>query len=296
MSESTGDAAGLVPDLLSAGAFARRPASWVAVRDGRFFKIPRVSNSLEADAQSSAALEQAVEEYESTALLARISDDVVRHLDFVRECACLVMPELAGPELLAEVRRARRSGEAARLVEEGCGVLARIHRGSASAVGGLPRYDYAGDAFLPAAPEQLEAIARADPMIVCGGFEIRNLMRDASGRLRFFDPHHVWLGIAEHDLMRYVVSALMLDWGRRLGRGLWSGFSLEGCIAAYGRERGVAVDRQLGAYAFRLCAAMRRAHAMRRVREAPVWMRGLMHLYTLVFFGQMDRWAAKHGL
>lgn len=296
MSESAGDAADLVPDLVRAGAFTRRPASWVTVRDGRFFKIPRVSNSLEADAQSSAALEQAVEQYESTGLLARISDDVVRHVDFVRECACLVALELPGPELLAEVRRARRSGEAACLVEEGCGVLARIHRGAPSAIGGLPPYDYANDAFLPAAPEQLDAIARADPMIVCGGFEIRNLMRDASGRLRFFDVHHAWLGIAEHDLMRYVVSVLMLNWGRRLVRGPWSGFSLEGCIGAYERERGVAVDRALGAYSFRLCAAMRRSHAARRVAQSPIWMRGLMHLYLLVFFGQVDRWAAKHGL
>ncbi len=57
---------------------------------------------------------------------------------------------------------------------------------------------------------------------------------------------------AEHDLLRYVVSVLMLSWGRRLSRGPWSGFSLAGCIGAYERERGVAVDRALGAPHFEM--------------------------------------------
>lgn len=275
---------------IASRTFTKRQLSWTAISDGYFLKIARRSDDPEQDMVDPGAQREIEEEFRLTTLLSSLTDDVLPPIAELP--GCLVARAIDGIDLRDEIRLARddvtgvnrRLGEAIR-------VCAAIHAGTARVDGELSVHDYRADPFLPA-PREIVEIARGRPArVVCRGLEVRNFIRDrATGRLRFIDPHEVVLGMPEEDVTRFVVSVLMLRWGRPHFGMPWTRFSLQSVLGAY-RECGLSLDPRLLDYAMRLNVEMRRHHAVLAARRTPLLLRPAALAYVRTFFSRLDRWS-----
>ncbi len=202
---------------------------------------------------------------------------------------------LAGDDLSALLRRRDPSGPSA--LEAAMALAGRLHRAGGAALAGLPVHDYAGDPYRPAPPAIVARLRARPRTLVVRGFEVRNLMTDRpGGALRFFDPHEIVLGAPEEDVTRFLLSLLMLNWGRHAKALAWKRFDAARLIGVYEAASGVPLDRELLAYTFALNAAMRRAHGRRAAAELGGWQAWAAALYGRAYFWQIGNWGRRHGI
>jgi hypothetical protein len=282
--------------LLRAGAFARRPASWVAASGEWFYKIPRRSANCSVDIDDARAVADARVEFEQAALLAE--HDAAVNPPIVRERACLVYPRIEGDDLMDRLRRGASGREAQALCEEAIALCGRLHRIEPGSLKRVAHHDYRADPFVPAPEAVLRRIRRRGLRLVVRGFEARNFRMDAGrGCLVFFDPHELVQGAPEEDFTRFVLSLLMIGWGRRGRPTAWTQFDLDSLSAAYERASGEPLDPALARYGFDLNLRMRRTHAHRAIaamRAGP--MRLAATAYAWSHFRQIDAWRRRHEL
>jgi len=110
----------------------------------------------------------------------------------------------------------------------------------------------------------------------------------------FFDPQHVYLGMPEDDVARFVISLLMINWGQGGGVTLWQGFDVEDLLAAYEDAAGFLLDGTLLTYFLRETIAMRRHFAQKALRNMAGARRVIGRPYLAGYFMQLNHWAANH--
>jgi hypothetical protein len=283
-----------IRELIGAGQFSRRFLSWVCVRESYFLKIPRVHGEIEADLRDGAA--EAEREYRLTRQLAEHLDGMIDPPLRLIE-ACIVKRRLTGADLWALASREGATPRVRTAIVDGVKMAARLHLLDPGAVPGLPVHDYADDPYLPA-PERLRDRLRRHPRtIVLTGLEVRNFKQAcAGGPWQFFDPHRAVLGAPEDDFARYVLSLLMITWGRHARCRIWTRFDYGELVRAYEAERGDALDRELLAYMFQRNIAMRRFEVRGSTRDLPWMMQAAARAYEALFFWQVGMWGSRHGL
>lgn len=283
-----------IRDLIRGACFSARRWSWVCARDRYFLKIPRVAGQLGPDLSASRA--EAQGEFRLTQQLTRQLDGLVdaplRLID-----ACIVKRRLQGPDLWHLARREGGTSEVQAALAQGLVLAARLHRLDPATVPDLPVHDYAQDSSLPAPKELHDRLRRRPCTIVVGGLEVRNFMQDVNdGQWKFFDPHEAVLGAPEDDFARYILSLLMIDWGRHARCRLWTRFDYQQLLQTYETERGARLDRQLLAYMFQRNVARRRHEAQESTRDLPWYTAMAARTYEGLFFGQVREWGSRHGL
>ena len=278
--------------------FRARSLSWIYTDGTHFFKIRKYNESIGDDLHDARAKAHAKTEHDNLALLHQLDDAVVKPLALVD--ACVIYPCVEGYDLVDESSRKRirdNRRDFRRHIEDGITLLARLHRHQEDLPEGLARCDYRNSEFLPLADEGLISTVENRPAsLVIQGFEIRNLRYDtAENRLRFLDPHHIFLGAPEEDVARYVLSLLMINWGRHLNFMVWEDFDPADLIRAYENARGMALDRRILAYMFDLKVAMRKKHARRNIQSMNPLQGFTAHAYLKLFFRNVDAWRKGVG-
>jgi len=204
---------------------------------------------------------------------------------------------LTGPDLWSLAEREGATPRVQKGITEGILFAAQLHRVDPAALPDLVVHDYANDPYLPAPAELHDRLNQRRRTIVLGGLEVRNFKQDrADGQWLFFDPHEAVIGAPEEDFTRYILSLLMINWGRHADCRIWSHFDYPQLLKIYETGRGAPLDRGLLAYMFRRNTAERRFRAGRAMRKLPWLMRGGARAYERLFFWQVRRWAGRHGL
>jgi hypothetical protein len=282
-----------VHELARTARWTPRPRTWTLRTADRFYKIDRQSDDVAADLVHPEACARAEVEYALTCRLAALDRALARPL--ARVDACIVARALTGDDLGALLRRGEQAGAAA--LESAMAMAGRLHRADGAALAGLPVHDYAADPYSPAPPALAALLRTRRPTLVVRGFEVRNFMTDRpGGELRFFDPHELVLGAPEEDVTRFLVSLLMLNWGRHANVLAWRRFDAARLIEVYEAARGARLDREVLAYTFALNTAMRRAHGRRAAAELGGWKTRAGALYGRAYFWQIAAWGRRHGL
>ena len=274
-------------------AFTPRKESWVASSAGWFYKIFRRSDDPARDWLDPACIEKARREYADMRLLRRLSDRVCcpARLDH----ACVVYPHLSGPDMRAMLRqRGVASQQRVAALRDAVTLLAQLHAETGNAVD-YPAKDYLRKSYLAPGAEVLARIAVRERTLFIGGFEVRNFRFDRRhGAWFFFDPQHVFLGMPEDDLARFVISLLMANWGKGGSLRIWRGFDVDDLLATYEHASARTLDRLLLNHFLRETIAMRRHFAEKALRG----MRGAGRLigrpYLSAYFLQLEKWVAKH--
>lgn len=283
-----------VADLIRRNAFSMRQLSWTAREDQLFFKIPRRTVDLVADARSDSCRQEIRTEFESLRLLASLSDHVIRPVGFVEEYSCLVLPDLDAEDLRNVLMSSRDSGNRRVLLRDAMGIIAAIHRKGVPAGVELPTLDYEANPWLPAASHLAVAGER---VVVVDGYELRNLLVERlSGDIYLVDPHHVGIGFPEQDVARFIVSLLMLNWGRHFNCSLWTEFDWVDLIREYQNASGQSLDPERLAYCFEMIVAMRFYHSSRSLTRINPIVRPIGKAYQKAFFFQVRQWSQRHGL
>lgn len=295
-----------VAALIQSNAFSMRALSWIARKDGLFFKIPRQSSDLLADSRSAGCLAEIRKEFELLALLADLSDRVIRPIACVDEYSCLVLPNLNTDDLRHVILsppsspgralgglEPRTPVDRAELLRGAVGLIATIHRNGVPLPAALGRIDYGCNRWLPA---PFHIASSEERVVVVDGYEIRNLILERpSGDIYLVDPHHVGLGFPEEDVTRLIVSLLMLNWGRHFNCTVWTEFDPADLIHEYEKESGRRLDHERLAYCFQMIVGMRFYHSSRSLKalQNPL-MRLFGKAYQRGFFLQIQRWSKKH--
>ena len=284
------------PGWIDALTFAARKESWVASSAGWFYKIFRKSDDPARDWRDPQCMETARREYADTLLLARLSPRVCAPVKL--DHACVVYPHMSGPDMRVMLQQFghanRQQGTAA--LRQAMVVLAQLHAATPDTLD-YPLKDYMRNGYLvPDATVAKRIDARARALFV-GGFEVRNFrFDDRHNGWFFFDPQHVYLGMAEDSVARFVISLLMINWGQGGTLSSWQAFDVHDLLSAYEAAADCAVDRVLFNYFLRETIAMRRHVAEKALRN----MHGIKRLfgrpYLAVYFLQLSQWAAKHEL
>jgi len=274
-----------------------RKESWVASSAGWFYKIFRRSDDPARDWLDSSCIEKASREYADTLLLGRLSGRVCMpaRLDH----ACVVYPQLSGPDMRPMLQQARDPADARRrtvALGEAMAVLVQLH-GARREVSNYPVKDYLHNGYLAPDADVARRIAERERTLFIGGFEVRNFRfdRHRDGWF-FFDPQHVFLGMPEDDLARFVVSLLMINWGQGGSVRLWQDFDLRDLLAAYENAGARSLDRILLNYFLRETIAMRKRFAEKALRNMSTAKRALGRPYLAAYFMQLNHWAAHHEL
>jgi hypothetical protein len=271
------------------GRFECRRHSWVCSHEGLFFKIPRLEESPGPSLAEPSAIEAARLEYELTSQLAVLDDAIEAPLG--RVGACLVKRHIPGVDAVRVARAAGAGGELQEALEAGVSLAGRLHRPGVAVLAERPVYDYGADPYLPAHEAVLERLRSRPRSLVVEGFEVRNFRReDATGRWKFFDPHNVLLGVPEQDFTQYVLSVLMINWGRNVRCRTWTRFDYPALREAYERARGEALDPLLLQYSFRRNVRVRMARALYWAnRLGGVHRLGAL-TYAKIYFAQIRSW------
>lgn len=284
-----------IRDLICAGQFTGRIWSWVCVRERYFLKIPRVSDGQLETALSDGAKE-AAREYQLTQSLAErlesMIDAPLRVID-----GCIVKRRLSGPDLWALAKQEGATPRVQKAIIHGVVLAARLHRLNPAALPDLAVHDYANDPYLPAPEELHDRLSQRPRTIVLGGLDVRNFKQDrADGRWLFFDPHTAVLGAPEDDFTRYILSLLMINWGRHADCRIWTRFDLHQLLRVYEEARGASLDHSLLTYMFERNMVRVRSD----VRTFGDWSRFMRRVaaraYEEVFFWQIRRWGGHYGL
>jgi len=281
----------LVRECLDDAAFARRPLSWVALRDGFFLKIPRLSEDPRADLEAASAVQEAAYEFTATSRLAVQCSAVPAPVGVFG--GCLVTRRLEVRDLRDELLA---TADPQALAQETARFLGTFHRTTAPLAPTLDPVDYHGSRMLPTPPALLARIAAREPTVTARGFELRNLLRErGSGQILFIDPHEVGRGAPEEDFARLVVSLLMARWARGRPSAPWTSLDLFRLRTAYEAEHRP-LDAELLRHMMRLNIAMRRGHALESVARMRFLLRPAGRLYTAWYFSRIERWSEGHGV
>lgn len=289
-----------VPPTGSAGwlaelAFTPRKESWVASSADRFYKIFRRSDDPLRDWLDPTCMEKAAREYADALLLRELSEHVCTPLRL--DHACVVYPRLSGPDLrpmLQQKHGAFGPRHRAQALRKAMVVLAQLHRARSNPAG-YPAKDYLHDGYLVPDAEVARRIGERERTLFIGGFEVRNFRYDEEREdWLFFDPQHVYLGMPEDDVARFVISLLMINWGQGGGVTLWQGFDVEDLLAAYEDAAGFLLDGTLLTYFLRETIAMRRHFAQKALRNMAGARRVIGRPYLAGYFMQLNHWAANH--
>lgn len=276
-------------------AFTPRKESWVASSADRFYKIFRRSDDPLRDWLDPTCMEKAAREYADALLLRELSEHVCTPLRL--DHACVVYPRLSGPDLrpmLQQKHGAFGARHRAQALRKAMVVLAQLHRARSNPAG-YPAKDYLHDGYLVPDAEVARRIGERERTLFIGGFEVRNFRYDEEREdWLFFDPQHVYLGMPEDDVARFVISLLMINWGQGGGVTLWQGFDVEDLLAAYEDAAGFLLDGTLLTYFLRETIAMRRHFAQKALRNMAGARRVIGRPYLAGYFMQLNHWAANH--
>jgi hypothetical protein len=287
------EAAGWIDEL----AFTARKESWVASSAGRFYKIFRRSDDPARDWLDPLCMEKASREYADTLFLGRLSGRVCTPVRL--DHACVVYPLLSGPDMHPMLRQMRGAADARRrtgALREAMVLLAQLH-GAKRDTADYPVKDYLHNGYLVPDVAVTRRIGERDRTLFISGFEVRNFRFDhhRDGWF-FFDPQHVFLGMPEDDLARFVISLLMINWGQGGSVRLWQDFSASDLLSIYETASGRSLDRILLNYFLRETIAMRRYFAQKALRNMRGAKRVLGAPYLSAYFMQLNRWAANNEL
>lgn len=283
-----------IRDLIWGGQFRRRVWSWVCVSGGYFLKVPRVSGRLETDFSDGGA--EADREYQLTCSLAAPLEDMI-NVPLRLVDGCIVKPRLTGPDLWTMAKAEGATPRVQRAITGGIVLAAHLHRLDPTIVGALAAHDYANDPYLPAPKELADRLNQRPRTIVLGGLEVRNFKQDgADGRWLFFDPHKAVLGVPEDDFTRYILSLLMINWGRNANCRIWTRFDFQELVGAYQEARGAALDHELLRYMFQRNVARVRSDVWAFGDWSRFTQRAAARAYEKLFFWQVKRWGARYGL
>lgn len=278
---------------IEALAFTPRKESWVASSAGWFYKMFRSSDDPARDWLDPGCIERAHREYTDMRLLCGLSDRVCEPAGL--DHACVVYPHLSGPDLRALLQaRTSTAAQRAAALRDAVTLLARLHADTSDALD-YPAKDYLRNGYLAPSAEVLAHIAGRERTLFISGFEVRNFRFDRPhDAWFFFDPQHVFLGMPEDDLARFVISLLMVNWGKGGSLGIWRGFDVDDLVATYEQASARALDRLLLNHFLRETIAMRRHFAEKALRgmRGAGWLIG--RPYLSAYFLQLDKWVAKH--
>jgi hypothetical protein len=274
-------------------AFTPRKESWVTSAAGWFYKIFRSSDDPTRDWLDPVCIEKARREYTDMRFLRRLSDRVCRpaRLDH----ACIVYPHLSGPDMraLLQTRGADTTRRAAGL-RDAMMLLAQLHAETDNPMD-YPVKDYLRNGYLPPSAEVAARIAARERTLFIGGFEVRNFRFDRNrGEWFFFDPQHMYMGMPEDDLARFVISLLMVNWGKGGSLKMWRDFDIDDLLSTYEKTSARALDKTLLNYFLRETIAMRRSFAEKALRTMNGARRILGQPYLSAYFLQLEKWAANH--
>jgi hypothetical protein len=277
-----------IQELILAKQFVARRWSWVCVGERYFLKIPRLHG--EREANLGASIVDAQDEYRLTEQLTEQLDGLVdaplRLID-----ACIVKRRLLGQDLWRLARRQGGTAEVRAAIAQGLALAARLHNLDPAAVPDLSVHDYAQDPYLPAPRSLHSHLRQRRSAIILTGFEVRNFRQDhVGGQWKFFDPHAAMLGAPEDDFARYILSLLMINWGRHVRCRVWTDFNYGDLVRTYDAARGASLEHEVLAYMFQRNIAERRFGARRATRQLPWVMRLAARSYEEVFFRKVQQW------
>ncbi|WHZ20050.1 MAG: hypothetical protein OJF55_002199 [Rhodanobacteraceae bacterium] len=276
-------------------AFTPRKESWVASSGGWFYKMFRSSDDPARDWLDPVCIEKARREYADMLLLHRFSKHVCRPVRL--DHACVVYPHLSGPDMRAMLQmRGCTSAQRAAALRDAVTLLARLHAETGEALD-YPVKDYLRHSYLTPDAEVLARITARERTLFIGGFEVRNFRFDRQRNAWFFfDPQHVFLGIPEDDLARFVISLLMVNWGKGGSLRIWRDFDVTDLVATYQQASARTQDPLLLNHCLRENIAMRRHFAEKALRGMHGAGRLIGRPYLSAYFLQLEKWVAKHEL
>lgn len=285
--------AGADAGWIAALAFTQRKESWVAASGDSFYKIFRGSDDPARDWRDPVCMEKASREYADMQLLQRVDECACAPLRL--DHACIVYPRLSGPDLRATLLRRGFGGpDRAAALRDAVSLLARLHAG-AHAIAHYPLKDYLVDGFLNPDADVLRRIDASRRTLCIEGFEVRNFRYD--GRRRawvFFDPQQVSRGVPENDLARFIVSLLMVSWGKGGSPKIWRYFDIRDLVFTYDCAASRPTDPVLLNHFLHETIAMRRHFAEKALRALHGVSRLLGRPYLTAYFLQLEKWAESH--
>lgn len=279
---------------IAALGFAPRKDSWVACSGDRFYKLFRQGDDPVHDWLDRTCIENARREHDDMQLLHRFVEHACVPLE--RDHGCVVYPRLSGPDLRELLRRRGASkAERTAALRDALSLLARLHGVGTDAISHYPLKDYRVGGHLQPDAEVLRRIREGPRTLCIEGFEVRNFRFDQRRRAwRFFDPQIVSRGVPENDIARFIVSLLMVNWGKGGSPRIWRDFQIDDLISAYERVASRSVDPILLKYFLHETIAMRRHFAEKALRSLRGVSRILGRPYLSGYFLQLERWAARH--
>ena len=207
--------------------------------------------------------------------------------------ACVAFPFLSGPDMINELRVSRKTDQARAVIGDAMTVLGALH--SSVNLPGLEIRDYGADRFLPATRDICDRIDSRPKTVVIDGFEVRNFRYDdAVEEWRFFDPHRLRIGAPEEDVARFIISLLMLTWGRGGHLRIWQKFEYADVVSTYREYSEYDLDSHLMKFFLGQVISMRHCHARTAVACWPNITQWLGQLYACSFFKQIKRWVATN--
>ena len=283
-----------VPDAgwIAALAFARRKESWVAAPADNFYKIFRRSDDPARDWLDPACMEKARREYADMQLMHRIDERACGPLRL--DHACVVYPCLSGPDLrVMLLRRGSGNAERSSALRDAISLLARLHAAT-DEVSHYPLKNYLSGGFLNPDMDVLRRIGECHRVLCIEGFEVRNFRYDQRrSAWVFFDPQDVSRGVPENDLARFIVSLLMVTWGKGGSPKIWRNFDFGDLMSTYERTASRSIDPVLLNYFLHETIAMRRHFAEKALRALRGVSRLLGRPYLSAYFLQLEKWAER---
>jgi hypothetical protein len=280
---------------IDALAFVPRKQSWVACSGDRFYKLFRRSDDPARDWLDQACLEDAQREHDDMQLLHRLGEQACAPL--LRDGGCVVYPRLSGPDLRDALRRRATSAmERDAPLCSAMSLLAQLHTAAADAIAHYPLKDYRANVYLRPGVDVSRRIDERPRTLCIEGFEVRNFRFDRRRQAwLFFDPQVISRGMPENDIARFIVSLLMVNWGKGGSPRIWKDFDAGDLLSAYEHAASRSLDPALLNYFLHETIAMRRHFAERALHALPGVSRILGRPYLSAYFLQLERWAARHA-
>jgi hypothetical protein len=209
---------------------------------------------------------------------------------------CIVFPKLSGPDLRDHLlRHGPGGGDRAAALRDAVSLLARLHAAT-DAVSHYPLKDYLVDVFLNPDAGLLRRIEARRRTLCIEGFEVRNFRYDAQRRAWMFsDPQMVSRGVPENDLARFVISLLMVSWGKGGSPRIWTHFDIGDLVSTYAHAASRTIDPVLLDYFLHETIAMRRYFAEKSLRALHGVPRWIGRPYLSAYFLQLQRWVERCG-
>ena len=279
---------------IDALAFVPRKQSWVAGSGERFYKLFRRSDDPARDWLDRACIEDARREHDDMQLLHCFGEHACAPLQ--RDHGCVVYPRLSGPDLREMLlRHGVGETERAAALRDALSLLAQLHGADADAISHYPLKDYRVDSHLRPDAEVLRRIAERPRTLCIEGFEVRNFRFDRHrDAWLFFDPQVVSRGVPENDIARFIVSLLMVNWGKGGSPRIWREFHIGDLVSVYERAASCSTDPVLLNYFLHETIAMRRHFAEKALSALRGVSRILGRPYLSGYFLQIERWVARH--